>query len=345
MAEVRRCSNLLKKFPYHDKEPKREQETEIEKETAVVEEQKQQRSWQVVPRQPSPNFVAQAVFKGSLKEVSLSDYGGRWLVLLFSPLGETIEKDQLSAFSEAIDSFNDMGAEVLAASCDTLKAQLYLTALTKEAGGVDHIAFPLIADPQGDLAKTYGVLGDAYDGCKRPLRSMFIIDPNGIVKSTSIDDEGRGWRAEQWVFDSLRKLQELAFDVKNDPRSRGASEAPRDVDLRSIRDQSDRASLAEDVCVELKTPPQVQAVEESVNEPVNANQMVVVVRGPSFQEVHFKVKKTTKFKQIMRAFCEEMDLDINSVRFSFEGERLLTESTPQQVHMESGDRLECYKVR
>lgn len=113
--------------------------------------------------------------------------------------------------------------QVLVSSCDTVKTQLFLEARTVAQGGVGQVNMPLIADADGQLAKKYGVYGETSLSQKKPLRAMFIIDPSGIVRSTSIDDEGRDWRPSQWVFDSLRKLQELSVsDPMDETFTKGA---------------------------------------------------------------------------------------------------------------------------
>lgn len=38
---------------------------------------------------PAPDFTAQAVVDGGFKEVSLSEYKGKWVVLFFYPLDFT----------------------------------------------------------------------------------------------------------------------------------------------------------------------------------------------------------------------------------------------------------------
>ncbi len=43
----------------------------------------------VLVGQKAPDFKAQALVKGELKEVSLDQYKGKWLVLFFYPLDFT----------------------------------------------------------------------------------------------------------------------------------------------------------------------------------------------------------------------------------------------------------------
>ena len=61
----------------------------------------------VLVTKPAPPFTAQAVMPdGSFKEVSLSDYRGRYVLLFFYPLDFTfVCPTEIIAFSEAIAEF------------------------------------------------------------------------------------------------------------------------------------------------------------------------------------------------------------------------------------------------
>ena len=60
----------------------------------------------VLVAQPAPDFKAQAVMAdGSFKEISLSDYKGKYVVLFFYPLDFTfVCPTEIIAFSEAANS-------------------------------------------------------------------------------------------------------------------------------------------------------------------------------------------------------------------------------------------------
>ncbi len=62
---------------------------------------------------PAPDFKGQAVIDGQFKEISLSDYKGKWLVLFFYPLDFTfVCPTEIIAFSDHIDKFKSIGCEV-----------------------------------------------------------------------------------------------------------------------------------------------------------------------------------------------------------------------------------------
>ena len=69
--------------------------------------------FQAQVQKPAPNFTAQAVVNGQFKEVSLSDYKGKYVVVYFYPLDFTfVCPTEIIAFSDRIKEFSDLGCEV-----------------------------------------------------------------------------------------------------------------------------------------------------------------------------------------------------------------------------------------
>ncbi|MCV5246533.1 redoxin domain-containing protein, partial [Escherichia coli] len=55
------------------------------------------------------------------ENVKLSDYKGKWLILLFYPLDFTfVCPTELTAFSDRIEEINGVGAEILGISTDSV---------------------------------------------------------------------------------------------------------------------------------------------------------------------------------------------------------------------------------
>lgn len=93
MAEVCRGTSLLKKGMAEC-----EQDTRIELKVPqdIMVVKPEQVCSPVVPREPAPGFTAEAVFKGNLQDIHLFDYEGQWLVLLFTPLSDSLEVGALT---------------------------------------------------------------------------------------------------------------------------------------------------------------------------------------------------------------------------------------------------------
>ena len=61
-----------------------------------------------------PDFTAKAVVDGQFKDVSLSDYRGKYVVMFFYPLDFTfVCPTELHTFQEKLAEFKSKGCEVL----------------------------------------------------------------------------------------------------------------------------------------------------------------------------------------------------------------------------------------
>src|SRR3989338_8593253 len=96
----------------------------------------------------APDFKAQAVMEdGSTKDVKLSDYKGKYLVLFFYPLDFTfVCPTELIALSDRIDEFEKRGAEVLGVSVDSHFSHMAWRNTPRKKGGIGEIGFPLVSD-------------------------------------------------------------------------------------------------------------------------------------------------------------------------------------------------------
>ncbi|RKP22789.1 Rad60/SUMO-like domain-containing protein, partial [Syncephalis pseudoplumigaleata] len=58
-------------------------------------------------------------------------------------------------------------------------------------------------------------------------------------------------------------------------------------------------------------------------------------------EVFFKIKRTTALKKLMHAYCERQGKSVESVRFLYDGIRILPDNTPVEViEMEDDDTID-----
>ena len=108
------------------------------------------------------------------EEVSLSDFRGRPVVLVFFPAAwSPVCGDQLTLYNEIIPLFEDFHAQVLALSVDGAWCQ-------KAFADNRNLGFPLLTDfqPKGAAAQAYGVY-DAEKGVSR--RALFVINARGVI--------------------------------------------------------------------------------------------------------------------------------------------------------------------
>ena len=149
----------------------------------------------------APEIAVEAYMPGVAEaaEVSLADYRGSWIVLFFYPRDFTfVCPTELVAFAELSHEFAAEDAAVVAASTDSYWSH---RAWFESDPMLTRIAFPVLADTTHALSEAFGVL--IADGSA--LRGTFLIDPDGIVRASTVVDQSVGRNAEE----TLRTLQAL----------------------------------------------------------------------------------------------------------------------------------------
>ncbi len=163
----------------------------------------------VLVTKPAPDFKAQAVMPdGSFKEISLSDYKGKYVVLFFYPLDFTfVCPTEIIALSDAAGEFEKLGVQLLGCSVDSHFSHLAWRNVERKAGGLGQIKYPLIADLSKSIAQDYDVLlGGAV-----ALRGLFLIDKTGVVRHQVVNDLPLG----RSVDEALRMVKALQYFEKN----------------------------------------------------------------------------------------------------------------------------------
>lgn len=148
------------------------------------------------------DFQLKAFQNGEFKDISLSQYKGKWVVLFFYPADFTfVCPTELGDFADHYKEFQAEGAEVLSASTDTHFTHL---AWHGSSPTIAKVNFPMLADPAGKLSRYFGVHIEE-EGLS--YRGTFIIDPDGVLKTIEIHDNGIGRAAKE----TLRKLRAAKF--------------------------------------------------------------------------------------------------------------------------------------
>ncbi|XP_017473290.1 PREDICTED: peroxiredoxin-2 [Rhagoletis zephyria] len=137
-------------------------------------------------QQPAPDFKGLAVVGNDFQEIQLADFRGKYLVLFFYPLDFTfVCPTEIIAFSERIDEFKNLNAEVVGVSVDSHFSHLVWCNTARKDGGLGGLSYPLLSDITKKISNDYDVL---LENAGISLRGTFIIDPNGIVRQFSIND-------------------------------------------------------------------------------------------------------------------------------------------------------------
>ncbi len=163
----------------------------------------------VLVTQKAPAFSAQAVMPdGQFKDVSLSDYEGKYVLLFFWPLDFTfVCPTEIIAFSDRAKEFADLGVQILGVSIDSHFTHLAWTQTPRNQGGIGATDYPLIADLNKQICRDYDVLLDGGIA----LRGLFLIDREGVVRHQVVNDLPLG----RSVDEALRTVKALQHFEQN----------------------------------------------------------------------------------------------------------------------------------
>jgi peroxiredoxin 2/4 len=153
--------------------------------------------------QTAPDFTATAVVDQEFKDVSLSGYRGKYVVLFFYPLDFTfVCPTEITAFSDRHAEFKALNTEILGVSVDSQFSHLAWIQSDRKSGGIGDINYPLVADLKKEISTAYNVL-DPDAGIA--LRGLFIIDQDGVIQYATVNNLGFG----RSVDETLRVLQAI----------------------------------------------------------------------------------------------------------------------------------------
>ncbi len=151
---------------------------------------------------PVADFTAEAFHENKIKKVKLSDYKGKWVVVVFYPADFTfICPTELKELADKYEAFQKEGAEILSVSTDTVFVH---KAWWDNSPAIKTIKYPMLADPTRNLCKMFGTYIEE-EGLS--LRGSFVIDPDGVLKAYELHDNSIGRSADEL----LRKVQAAKF--------------------------------------------------------------------------------------------------------------------------------------
>jgi len=145
----------------------------------------------------APDFK---LFSSELKEVSLSDYKGKKLVIHFFPMAFTgVCTAQLCTMRDSFGYYQGMNADVVGISVDSP----FTLAKFKEEQAYQ---FPLLSDFNKEVSQAYGAFYEDFvfnlKGVSK--RSAFVIDEDGkIIHAEVLEDAGN-----MPDFDAIKKVIE-----------------------------------------------------------------------------------------------------------------------------------------
>ena len=152
----------------------------------------------------APDFAATAVVDQEFKNITLSQYRGKYVVLFFYPLDFTfVCPTEITAFSDRYSDFSGKNTEVLGVSVDSKFTHLAWIQTPRNEGGIGDINYPLVSDLKREICQSYNVLNE--DG--EADRGLFIINPNGVIMHSTINKAPVGRNIDE----TLRILQAYQY--------------------------------------------------------------------------------------------------------------------------------------
>lgn len=121
------------------------------------------RATRAVIGKTAPYFKANSWISAinEFKEISLTDYKSKWLLLFFYPLDFTfVCPTEIVEFSNYAEAFRKHNCEVLGCSVDSHFTHRRWTMEPKNVGGLGPINIPLLADLKTEVGSAYGVMND-----------------------------------------------------------------------------------------------------------------------------------------------------------------------------------------
>ena len=143
----------------------------------------------------APDFELAGVVDGHRSTYRLAELAGHPVVLVFYPGDNTpVCTRQLNAYSADVERFRDLDARILAISPQGLDSH---EAFAETEGG---FAFPLLADEDKAVGRSYGVLGPV--GFYR--RCVFVVDGAGRLAYVHRGFAGSTFRRSDELVEAIR---------------------------------------------------------------------------------------------------------------------------------------------
>ena len=177
----------------------------------------------VLVGQKAPDFNAKAVIGEQIVEnFTLSQFEGeKYVVLFFYPKDFTfVCPTELHKFQENLAAFEERNVQVIGCSTDSEFSHWAWVKTPKKQGGIEGVAYPIVADINKTISEDYDVLAGEYvadedgeveiEGEQVAYRGLFLIDRDGIVQHQVVNNMPLGRSVGEClrVIDALQHFEE-----------------------------------------------------------------------------------------------------------------------------------------
>lgn len=135
------------------------------------------------------------------EKVSLSDYDGKNLIVLFFPLAFTsVCTEELCTMRDNMAEYQKLNADVVAISVDS-------PFTLGKFKGEQNLDFPLLSDFNKEASKAYGAIYDDFFGMNGvSKRSAFVVDKEGVVRYAEVLDNAGNLPNFEAIKETLEQL-------------------------------------------------------------------------------------------------------------------------------------------
>lgn len=140
------------------------------------------------------DFTADAYSNGEFVKISKKDLLGKWSILFFYPGDFTfVCPTELADLQDNYEEFKKLGCEIYSVSMDS---HFVHKAWHDSSDRINHVTYPMIGDPNGQLTKMFSLYSPA-DGMAE--RGTIVINPEGKVASYEVVSDNIGRNAEELI--------------------------------------------------------------------------------------------------------------------------------------------------
>jgi len=161
----------------------------------------------------APSFYSKAVINGNqiVEDFSLEQYLGKKDVLFFFyPLDFTfVCPTELIAFQDIANELEKRNVALVGCSVDSEFSHLAWLQTEKNKGGIKGVTYPIVSDLAKTISLNFGVLAGEYvmeengtynfTGEPVAYRGLFLIDKNGIIRHSVVNDLPLGRNVEEAI--------------------------------------------------------------------------------------------------------------------------------------------------
>ena len=152
------------------------------------------------PGQKAPEFT---LFNSDKKEIALTDFSGRNVVVLFFPLAfSSVCTTELCEMRDNISTYAALNATILGISVDSP----YALAVFKEQ---EKLPFDLLSDFNKETSTAYDSIYETFGMRMRGVskRSAFVIDGNGVIQYAEVLDNAGEVPNFTAIQETLKKIK------------------------------------------------------------------------------------------------------------------------------------------